>query len=346
MTAETTDKARRAAERATKAEEAAEAARLAEEAAARAREAARLAQIAAEAAAAEAEAEPEAEVEPEAARSAETPSGDGEAPQGSAAPIEGAADGSAPPEAASAAAETSAETSKIDLRRPTGAEAGEPSKEATLASVAESTESTASPESAKTGTVLDESGGDGAEEGAPKRRRVRVPRVRAEGRGSGALRSGTLVVVLVGLVLALGGATTMLALKVRDQKATETASRQGLFAASRAAQALSSYDYRSLDSDLKAGAAMTTGRLRGEFEKLAETLKTLAPRERAVSSTTVMKAGVVSASPDRVVALVYANRTSQTASDKQQRLPEPLRIRLTMVKERGKWLASELAVIS
>ncbi|WP_242902962.1 hypothetical protein [Actinomadura terrae] len=326
MTAETTDKARRAAEQATKAEEAAEAARLAEEAAAKAREAARLAQIAAEAAAADAETDPEPEPEPEAApepesksepeavpeseaaKSSETRSRDGEAPEGATGTAEDAADVSAPPEAASAPDET-----------------------------------------AEDAAAEGEEGGAEDTEDAPKRKRARTPKVPAAGtesRGVGALRSWTLVVVLVGLVLALGGATTMLALKVRDQKATETASRQGLFAASRAAQALSSYDYRSLDSDLKAGAEMTTGRLRGEFEKLAETLRTLAPRERAVSSTTVMKAGVVSASRDKVVALVYANRSSQTSSDKQQRLPEPLRIRLTMVKKQGKWLASELAVIS
>lgn len=140
--------------------------------------------------------------------------------------------------------------------------------------------------------------------------------------------------------------TTALALKIKEQNATEEASKQAAIAASRAAQKLSSYDYQTLDADLKAASATTTGKLHTQYDKLAQQLRTVAVQQQAVSNTTVIKTGVVSATPDKVVALVYANRSSATKDDKQQRLPEPLRIKMTMVKEDGAWLASELTVLS
>ncbi|MEV4671247.1 hypothetical protein AB0K34_06305 [Actinomadura sp. NPDC049382] len=156
----------------------------------------------------------------------------------------------------------------------------------------------------------------------------------------------TVIAVLAVLTIALGAGTTALYLKVSDQKATEEASKEASFASSRAAQKLSSYDYQTLDADLKAASAMTTGKLHTDYEKLAQELRTVAVQQQAVSNTTVMKVGVVSATPDKVVTLVYANRSSRTKSDKQQRLPEPLRIKMTMVHKDGKWLAEELKVIS
>ncbi|WUI00300.1 hypothetical protein OHR68_00280 [Spirillospora sp. NBC_00431] len=154
------------------------------------------------------------------------------------------------------------------------------------------------------------------------------------------------IAVLAVLAIAFGTGTVVLALKVREQNATETASKEASFAASRAAQKLSSYDFQTLDADLKSASATTTGKLRTDYDKLARELRTVAVQQQAVSTTTVMKVGVVDATPDKVVALVYANRSSATKADKQQRLPEPLRIKITMVKKDGKWLAAELTVIS
>ncbi|WP_131735765.1 hypothetical protein [Actinomadura roseirufa] len=343
-------KARRAARQAAKAEEAAEAARLAEEAAARAREAARLAQIAAEAAAAEAEDGPgedddsdERPTGPEAVKSpqrtsllkeasqvASSANGATEAESGAAKGDSLPAEGDEPGEQAEAAepepAEPGGETSET-VEDGTGDESGGPDGPARPAKAA--TESAQVSADADAGDTREaENGADGA------------------GRRSRARRGPVVIGILVALVIALGAGTTVLALKVREQNATETASRDGVFAASRAVQALSSYDYRSLDADLRAASALTTGTLREQFDKLAEQLKALAPRQQAVSTTTVMKAGAVSATPEKVVALVYANRSSATSADKDRRLPEPLRIRITMVPRHGRWLASELVVIS
>ncbi len=136
-----------------------------------------------------------------------------------------------------------------------------------------------------------------------------------------------MIAVLAVLTIALGAGTTTLYLKVREQKATEQAGKEASMASSRAAQKLS-YDYQTLDADLKSASATTTGKLHSDYEKLAQELRTVAVQQQAVSNTTVMKVGVVSAAPDKVVTLVYANRSSVTKNDKQQRLPEPLRIKI------------------
>ncbi|MFC4053030.1 hypothetical protein ACFOY4_25380 [Actinomadura syzygii] len=183
----------------------------------------------------------------------------------------------------------------------------------------------------------------------PRKRssKVKLAKTRGASRSSRSAGSLTLVIaVLAVLTVALGAGTTALALKVREQHATETAAKEASFAASRAAQKLSSYDYQTLDADLKEASATTTGKLHTQYDKLAAELRATAIQRQAVSNTTVLKVGVESATPEKVVALVYANRSSATKDDKQQSLPESLRIRLTMVEKDGKWLASELVVIS
>ncbi|MBW8485158.1 hypothetical protein [Actinomadura parmotrematis] len=177
--------------------------------------------------------------------------------------------------------------------------------------------------------------------------RETVPAASASGERSWTPYGGvTALAVATVLIIALGAGAVVLGLKWRETKATEEAAKQGTFAASRAAQDLSSYDYRTLDSDFKTAATHTTGKLRTQYDQLAQQLKTTAVEQQAVSTSTIVKTGVVSATPTKVVALVYANRSTSTKSDKTQRLPEALRIKMTMVKVKGKWLASELTVIS
>ncbi|MFI0370349.1 hypothetical protein ACH35V_20955 [Actinomadura sp. 1N219] len=310
----------KAAEQAARAEEAAEAARLAEEAADKAREAARLAKIAADEAAAEADESDESD------------------------------ESEAPPEDSEDGAETKKAVKSLQKPRRRQKDSEDASDDDGA-----SAEDSASPEAASATSDAAETDEDPeTDEDASKPVRLKKTAARKTAPKTAAtprhrFRSGSptaVVAVLVVLMIAFGAGTTALALEVREQNATETASKEASFAASRAAQKLSSYDYQTLDADLKAASATTTGKLRTDYDKLAQQLRTVAAQQQAVSTTTVIKVGVASATPDKVVALVYANRSSATKADKQQRLPEPLRIRMTMVKQDGKWLASELTVIS
>ncbi|MFI0405351.1 hypothetical protein [Actinomadura sp. 3N508] len=319
--------AEEAAETARLAEEAAETARIAQEAAIaarEAREAARLAKIAADRAAAEAAEAAEAEQADEAPEEVEAADEDEEAeeatkslqkPQDPSDDSEGASDGDSAPGDGSASPE--------DASAPADATKADEDPKSAAKSV--KLRKTAARKTAKKAKAAD----------SPRRRRF----------GSGSM--GTVIAVLTVLVIAFGAGTVALALKVREQNATEAAGKDAAQAASHAAQKLSSYDYRTLDADLKEASATTTGKLHTDYDKLAQQLKTAAVQQQAVATTTVIKVGIVSATPDKVVALVYANRSSATKNDKQQQLPEPLRMRMTLLKQDdGKWLASELVVIS
>ncbi|RSN71067.1 hypothetical protein DMH08_03630 [Actinomadura sp. WAC 06369] len=350
--AEAEEKARLAAERAAKAEEAAEAARHAEEAAARAKEAARLAQIAADAASAEAGADGDADA-PEKPGKAATSlekrrkrrKGFEVAPEGG----EAAADDSAASTTVSADAETRAD-GELTRERTDGDRTDD---EDDLAADDEDTDEDTDEDDdlddlddeddSEDDEEEDEDDEDDAETATPSAEADDGESARSSRRrGSPAVVIGVLSVVAA----ALAAGAVFLGLEVREQQATADARRDAVAAASNAAKALSSYDYRTLETDLKSASATTTGELRGEFDKLAAQLRTQATQQQAVSTTTVLKAGAVSAKPDEVVVLVYANRASATNKDTEARLPEPLRIRMVMVEKDGEWLARKLQVIS
>ncbi|MBE1531570.1 hypothetical protein [Actinomadura algeriensis] len=315
--AQAEEKARKAAERAAKAEEAAEAARLAEEAAARAKEAARLAQIAADAASAEAdedEDETDEDGADEAVRSLEKKRGGRDGSEVES----GGDDGSAGESVAATGISVDDETGEDDADDDEDEDSDDEDDDSDV--------------DAKDDSEDDSDDADSEDE----------PVRSSERRGAPVLVIGILAVVAV--ALAAGG--VFLTLKDREHRQVLDARRDAVAAAENAAKALSSYDYRTLDTDLKSASATTTGDLRGEFDKLAAQLRTQATQQQAVSTTTILKAGAVSAKQDEVVVLVYANRASATKNDTEARLPESLRIRMEMVEKDGKWLAQDLKVIS
>ncbi|MDL4820909.1 hypothetical protein [Actinomadura opuntiae] len=334
-------KAGKAAAQATKAEEAAEAARLAEEAAARAREAARLAQIAADAAAAadaeDTDAEDTEEDAPaKAVKTAVKPRRTKKAPESVPEDDDPAADESAADEA------PADDALKTEAEEDTDEAEDEPDD-------ALETEADEAEDEDEDGELEDEDD-EPADEAKPRTTKKALAFKRAAKTDEPRRRVGTgrftLLAVMTVLFLALGTAATVLILKDHKQNAIDDARRDGLWAASKAAQELSSYDYRTIDADTKAAAAMTTGKLHDDYVKQLPSFKAQATAQQLVGTTTVMKTGAISASPDKVVVLVYADRSSATKNDKTPQLPESLRLKMTMVKVDGKWLAQKVDVIS
>jgi hypothetical protein len=186
-----------------------------------------------------------------------------------------------------------------------------------------------------------EAGQDGAEDEPLGKTEIEN---RRRWRGSGP-RSGAQILAVLALVAAvLTGAVVSLAVEKARLTTTDQASRQAVHAGSQAARDLSSYDYRTLESDFKTATAQTTGRLRTEYAGLAGQIRATAIQQQAISQTTVIKAGAETASARRVTVLVFANRSATTTAS-PNRLPESLRIRMTMVKVKDRWLASDLQVL-
>lgn len=115
-----------------------------------------------------------------------------------------------------------------------------------------------------------------------------------------------------------------------------------LDAARSAARVVFSYDYRHLEQDFAAGRAVTTGEFRKEYERTTGKLvDNVAARYKAVVVADVGAAGVVTASPGRVLVLVYVDQQSASTLTAQPRLTQS-RLEMTMVEHGSHWLVEKI----
>lgn len=184
---------------------------------------------------------------------------------------------------------------------------------------------------------------DSAETPAPNgdgKRRLRRPRIAI---------GNQILVLMVLVALALGVAVGSLLHRGDTLRGTDSGAQRAMYAASTAAQDLSSYDYRTLDSDIKTATAQTTGKLRADYAKQAQAIRATAIQQQVVVNAQTVKSGVESATPDRVVVLVFLNRTTSKAAAggtaAQARTPDQLRLLMTMDKVGGRWLVSKVDVL-
>jgi Mce-associated membrane protein len=161
--------------------------------------------------------------------------------------------------------------------------------------------------------------------------------------------AGTQILVLLALVaVVLAIAVVSLRHRGNELSATDSGAQKAMFAAATAAQDLSSYDHRTLESDIKTAAAQTMGQLRTDYEKQAQAIMATARQQQVVVNAQTVKSGVVSASAGEVVILVFLNRTtSKTAGSAagQERTPDQLRLLMTMKKAGDRWLVAQIDVM-
>jgi Mce-associated membrane protein len=132
---------------------------------------------------------------------------------------------------------------------------------------------------------------------------------------------------------------------VHQHAAADDARRAGLEASRDAARVLFSYDYRTLDKDFKAGQALTTGTFRTEYaQTTAKVVTPVAEKNKAVVKAEVVTAGVVRASAETVVTIVYVNQvtTSSLAAAPKVDLS---RVRMTMSKVGDRWRVSRVEAL-
>jgi Mce-associated membrane protein len=129
---------------------------------------------------------------------------------------------------------------------------------------------------------------------------------------------------------------------------TGTGSDQALAAARAAVQRISSYDYRSIGSDITAAKADTTGRFAAQYAEAAPRLLSEARQLKAIVQASVVSDGVVSASAHDVVVLLFVNQATVRELP-GQRSPttriDQSRVQVTMTEVRGRWLVSALTAL-
>ncbi|GAB2860205.1 hypothetical protein GCM10027074_29210 [Streptomyces deserti] len=155
--------------------------------------------------------------------------------------------------------------------------------------------------------------------------------------------------VVLGLLLAAGlVAVAVLGWQYREGLRTQDARGQALAAARKAAPVVLSYDYRHLDRDFARARAHLTGDFREEYGKTTRTVVApTAEKYRGVVKATVVEppgggtpaASVVSASPDRVVVLLFVNQVTRSTQVSAPRL-DLNRVRMTLTRTSDGWKVS------
>jgi len=106
-----------------------------------------------------------------------------------------------------------------------------------------------------------------------------------------------------------------------------------------------SYRSDTIDQDVVAAKAATTGEFGQQFAATADQVITPAARQAGITTTaTVVSTAVESASPDGVAVLAFVNQTTTTRDQPQPRT-SALRLRVTLDRAGGRWLVSHLAQV-
>ncbi|MEV4755870.1 hypothetical protein AB0J86_12260 [Micromonospora sp. NPDC049559] len=163
------------------------------------------------------------------------------------------------------------------------------------------------------------------------------------GRRAGVRLDRRTLVLAVATLLAAGVAGAAWYGQDRAER-RDTAVRQALAAATPAAKAVFSYDYRSFDTSVANGRTFVTGAFADEYAQTTATLRATALSEQAVVLAEVSAAGVIEASPDRVELLVYLNQYRRNVNTAGEKVDQN-RVVLELVPEHGEWKVAKATAI-
>jgi Mce-associated membrane protein len=152
-------------------------------------------------------------------------------------------------------------------------------------------------------------------------------------------------VVALAVAAVLAGVVAGLAWYTNDKaRQRDSAGRAAMTAATAAAQAIFSYDYRSFDAGVATAKPYTTGAFAKEYATTTATLKPTAVKEQAVVQAQVSAIGVVQSTGGGVDLLVYLNQYRRNANISGEKVDQN-RVVLTMVRVGGAWKVSHATAI-
>jgi Mce-associated membrane protein len=159
-------------------------------------------------------------------------------------------------------------------------------------------------------------------------------------------------VVLIVLAVALVAAIVFFAIEASRtdpaQAKAEAQSRQ-YAAVSRSAKAETlaflTVDYKAMDPLIEKVLAGATGSFKEQYDGARASLKSSATTAQAVSTGKVRSVGVSELTGTTAVVFVAADSSVMNKSTKGKAQPRYYRLKLTMVKESGKWLTSGLEFV-
>jgi Mce-associated membrane protein len=152
-------------------------------------------------------------------------------------------------------------------------------------------------------------------------------------------RKLALAVLIVALAVAAVGYV-----QHRHAQQRDVAIRQSTAAATAAAQAIFSYDYRSFDTSVANGRSFATGAFADEYAQTTNALKANAVKEQAIVRAAVSATGVVSAGTDRVELLLYLNQYRRNTNVTGEKVDQN-RVVLTMTRVAGEWKVAQATAL-
>jgi Mce-associated membrane protein len=239
-------------------------------------------------------------------------------------------------------------TPSVPARRTLSAAARAAAKRAGRADVPQRRESVAAPDeerhSGRTVVIDAPDGWDDPPEPAPQSEESAGPPPGLMGRLRRELPAVALSLVLVASLVTVA----VLGWRYAEAGRTQEARGEALSAARKAAPVVLSYDYRHLDRDFARARAHLTGKFRDEYGRTTRTVVApTAEKYRGVVKATVVAppgggdpaASVVSASPDRVVVLLFVNQVTRSTQVSGSRL-DLNRVRMTLSRTSDGWKVS------
>lgn len=147
----------------------------------------------------------------------------------------------------------------------------------------------------------------------------------------------------LGLLIAVAilAATTVTAWLWKQQRDSDTAAREGMSAAQQFVGILTNIDAARLDENFRLAAEGSTGEFKDMYAQSSAQLRQLLVDNKAAAHGIVVESAVKSVSPDRVEVLLFVDQSVSNASSQEPRLDRS-RIRMTMEKVDGRWLASSV----
>lgn len=150
------------------------------------------------------------------------------------------------------------------------------------------------------------------------------------------------VLTLAVLVAGAAAVTGVLAYRVALDDQSRTARAEALDAANSHAPVILSYDYRSLEEGFAAAEDLLTGDFKASYaETTSSVVAPSAKQYKAVVEANVVAAAVVSATPQRVVTLLFVNQATTSTRIEGTKL-DLNRVVMTLEKVGDRWLVSDV----
>jgi Mce-associated membrane protein len=160
--------------------------------------------------------------------------------------------------------------------------------------------------------------------------------------------SFTASLVAAALCIPAAAGVVLLAGKASATADEDNARHGALSAAARIARDVLSYDYRTIDGDISRARAETTGEFARQYASAVDGLSAQAKQTQAIVQARVRDTGIVSATPDRVVVLVFTDQVSilrapGAATPTTRVIPGTVQLTLNKVGDR--WRVSQLSAV-